>query len=421
MSGSVAADPRILDLGRRAAEAALELDGWVERTTGTRPLMAIFDGGVAASAAALPPAARVEAAGSAGPLVGRFEGLLAELGDPGGDHEAELLAEMLRAYRTQARVAAGVAVPWTQQVRDAIGVEVDRFAPALLERLAHGVHEALRAAGHDGALPDALARWTAERTVPTAGLAAQAQTILDEARARSGALLPELPDETDLRLEIVHDVFYGGYNEYLHDFRGECRLNGDHPWTLPQLRHTVAHEAFPGHHAISSIREAQGRAGRLTGGALLYYARTPLTPVIEGVCEVADSRLGWACDEDSEVYERLNRYRKAVFTDIAVAVNRDGMGRDEALEMIQRSAFTTRAAAEARWTFITHPLWYTSFPHYWHGTEGVRSAIATLERSGIGDRWTALTHDQPHTLATLARAAERMTAEHAAPTSGVSA
>ena len=418
MSAAATPDPRLLDLGRSAAEAALELDGWVERATGTRPLMAIFDPEIAASAAALPPAARVEAAGTPRPLVARFEALLATLGDPGGDHEAELLASMLRAYLTQARVVAGEALPWTQQVRDAIGVEVDRFAPATLERLATDLREALREAGFEGEVRDAVARWSAARTVPAGDLSTHAQRFLDDARARSVALLPALPSATELRLEIVHDVFYNGYNEYFGEHRGECRLNGDQPWTLPQLRHTVAHEAYPGHHAISSIREAQGRGGRLTGGALLYYARTPLTPVIEGICEVACRRLGWGWDADAEVYERLNRYRKAVFTDLAVAVNRDGMGRDEAVAAVERDAFTTRASAEARWTFITHPLWYTSFPHYWHGTEAVRAALATLDAAGIGDAWTVLLHDQPHDPATLARAASVLAERAAAGTGG---
>lgn len=405
---AAAPDPRLLDLGRRAAEAALELDGWVERFTGTRPLMAIFDPGVAASAAALPPAARVEAAGTPRPLVARFEALLAELGDPAGDHEAELLAGVLRAYRTQARVVAGEPIAWTEQVRDAIGVEVDRFAPDLLARLADELRAALREAGFEGDLGDAVARWSAARTVAASELPTLAQGFLDDARARSDALLPQLPSATELRLEIVHDVFYNGYNEYLGEHRGECRLNGDQPWTLHQLRHTVAHEAFPGHHAISSIREAQGREGRLAGGALLYYARTPLTPVIEGICEVSCRRLGWPWDADAEVYERLNRYRKAVFTDLAVAVNRDGMGRDETIRAVERDAFASRAAAEARWTFITHPLWYTSFPHYWHGTEAVRAAVAALDAAGIGDAWTELLHDQPHDPLTLERAVTAM-------------
>ena len=406
-------DPRLLDLGRRTAEAALELDGWVERTTGTRPLMAIFDPEVAASAAALPPAARVEAAGSPRPLVARFEALLVELGDPKGEHEAVLLADVLRAYRTQARVAAGEHVAWTDQVRDYIGVAVDRFAPQVLSRLADDLREALHEAGFEAELGDAVARWTEARTVALADLPRHAQTYLDDARARTDALLPALPAATELRLEIVHDVFYNGYNEYLGEHRGECRLNGDLPWTLPQLRHTVAHEAFPGHHAISSIREAQGREGRLTGGALMYYARTPLTPVIEGVCEVACRRLGWAWDADAEVYERLNRYRKAVFTDVSVAINRDGMGRAEAIAAIERDAFASRAAAEARWTFLTHPLWHTSFPHYWHGTEAVRGALAVLDDAGAGDAWTTLTHDEAHDPATLAHAAAEFVARAA--------
>jgi hypothetical protein len=415
MSPEVAPDPRLLDLGRRAAEAALELDGWVDRATGTRPLMAIFDPQVAASAAAQPPAARVAEAGTPRPLVARFEALSAELGDPGGEHEAELLAGMLRAYLTQARVVAGEKIPWTEQVRDAIGVEVDRFVPEVLERLAADLRDALREAGFEGELRDAVARWSAAHTVPAGDLPEHAQRFLDDARARTDALLPALPSATELRLEIVHDVFYNGYNEYFGAYRGECRLNGDQPWTLPQLRHTVAHEAFPGHHAISAIREAQGQMGLLTGGALLYYARTPLTPVNEGTCEVACRRLGWPWDADAEVYERLNRYRKAVYTDLAVAVNRDGVGRDEAIRAVERDAFTSRASAEARWTFITHPLWYTSFPHYWHGTEAVRAALDVLDGAAIGAAWTTLLHDRPHDVRTLATAAATMAAASVSP------
>jgi hypothetical protein len=401
-------DPRVLDVGRRAALAALDLDVHLERLTGTRPLMAIFDPEVAAAArrgAVMGPRR------SAAELIDDFAALASELGEAVGG-EAAVLAEMLRAYRTQARVAAGDAVAWVEQVRDAIGVDVDRIAPPVLDHLAEQLAAALAAAGFPGDVAAALPRWSAERRVGVDAFRAAAAATLEEARARSAALLP-LPAATDLRLEIVHGVFYGGYNEYLHDFRGECRLNGDVAWTTPQLRHTIAHEAFPGHHAISALREAQGRAGELAGGALLYIARTPLTPVIEGVCEVASRRLGWGWDADAEVYDHLNRYRKAVTTDVAVAVHRDGMQRAEAIDLLERRAFVARESAERSWTFITHPLWHVTYPHYWYGTEGVRAALAQLDAAGIGDAWTDLTHVNAHTLATLAAAAEAAVAQRA--------
>lgn len=383
-------------LAKRMNSAALQLNGLVWESLGTMPLMANF----------YPEETTVR--GEWLELVEVFSNLRSELGRPHTQDDL-LLDGMLRAFELQARVGAGETISWVDQVKGFVQVNPEPIKTQVISSLRDDLGHALDRAGYGGELPVAVNAWLHDQTIPKDAFDAEAQRYLLESRRLTEQILP-LPSETNIQLNVVHDVFYNGYNEYSGNYRGECRLNGDFQWTYPQLRHTVAHEAFPGHHAISAIKEAQAQQGVLPKAAALYYARTPLSPIIEGVCEFAYSLLDWQWDPHDHVYSRFNRYRKAILTNTAIAINRDGMSRDEAIQLLKTEALADQDWAEARYTFLTHPLWNTSFPHYWFGTEIIRTAIEQLEQAGLSQHIFDLTHYYPHSVETFQNAVQTLLA-----------
>lgn len=384
-------------LAERMNSAALRLNVLVGESLGTMPLMANFyPAGPATSGGWLE-------------LVEVFSTIRDELGSPRTQDDT-LLDGMLRAFELQARVGAGEVVSWVDQVKGFVQVNPDLITTQVISSLRDDLGQALDQAGYSDELPKAVSTWLHNQTIPKESFDSEAQRYLHESRRLTERINP-LPAETNIQLNVVHDVFYNGYNEYFGNYRGECRLNGDFRWAYPQLRHTVAHEAFPGHHAISAIKEAQAQQRTLPKAAALYYARTPLTPIIEGVCEFANSFLDWQWDVHDHVYSRLNRYRKAILTNAAIAVNRDSMPRDEAIQLLKTEAMADQDWAEARYTFLTHPLWNTSFPHYWFGTEVIRTAIEQLEHAELSQHIFNLTHHYPHSVETFQNAVQVLLAQ----------
>lgn len=387
-------------IAKQMNRAALRLNTLVREHLGTMPLMATFY------------AETTSAHASWSELVDAFASMRDTLGTPQSCDE-QLLSGMLTSFELQARVGQGEPVSWVDQVRGFVQIDPKPIAEDRLIKLREHLEAALDQADYSGPLAEATRAWNTAQRVPKASFDAAAHAYLAESKRLAETRLGGLPSGTNIELKVVHGVFYNGYNEYFGRFQGECRLNGDFEWTYPQLRHTIAHEAFPGHHAISAIREELAASGQLPQAGALYYARTPLTPVIEGVCEVGSELLSWDWSVHDEVYSRFNRYRKAVMTNVAIAINRDGLSRNEAITMLKLEALADQEWAEARYTFLTHPLWNTSFPHYWFGTEQVREALDRLKAAGLANQLIDLTHRYPHSVETFQKTVDTLLAEHA--------
>ena len=103
-------------------------------------------------------------------------------------------------------------------------------------------------------------------------------------------------------------------------------------------------------------------------------ANTPVSPIIEGVAENGLEILGWKTTPDDELFSTFNRLLFGVRTNAAILRHEHGEPRQEVIAYMMREAGAREDWAIYQETFITDPLWHTSFPHYWHGAKLIREA-----------------------------------------------
>lgn len=292
------------------------------------------------------------------------------------------LAAQLRAIETQAATLAGEALPYEEHLRrcfDRAPVRRDEAvfeaAAAELDRLLPGTEEvAVR-----------LAAWDDRFVIAPERLPAVVDWLVGIFRARAAALFG-LPDGEDLRVSLVRDRPWTGYNWYDGGFRSRVELNLDLPVRAARLLHTLAHETYPGHHLEHARKEAElvERAGRLEASVLLI--NTPECLVSEGLADVGHRFASPAETEADllvELFERaglevardpaaaraeaarsvaIRPYRdrlEEVAGNAALLRHADGASHEEVLAYLRRFGLMAPDRAAKRLEFIEHPLWRT--------------------------------------------------------------
>ena len=202
--------------------------------------------------------------------------LEAEVRDADRRHWLDL---QLVALETLARVKAGDPIPYLDQVARCLTLHLERRPDAAFEAAAARLETALPG---EGTLADRMAAEDAAWTVPPDRVAAVADVLVPRFRDRAAAQFG-LPDGEALRVSLVRDQPWTGYNWYDGGFRSRVDLNVDMPIRLPNLVGTVAHETYPGHHLEHATKEQVlvEELGRLEASILLI--NTPECLISEGL------------------------------------------------------------------------------------------------------------------------------------------
>jgi hypothetical protein len=61
-----------------------------------------------------------------------------------------------------------------------------------------------------------------------------------------------------------------------------------------------------------------------------------------------------------------------------------------------------RIEAETHFRFLAHPLWCTSLPHYYYGTEAVRAGYLRFRDEGRAPEFLSVLYREVHTFRTFA-------------------
>ena len=99
--------------------------------------------------------------------------------------------------------------------------------------------------------------------------------------------LVELPAGEGVQVELVHDVPWMAFCEYLGEGQSQISVNGDLPFSAIELLQLVLHETYPGHHterACKDERLVQG-CGLLEESIVLVP--TPQSLIAEGIATLA--------------------------------------------------------------------------------------------------------------------------------------
>lgn len=322
-------------------------------------------------------------------LRARLPGEVAEAG-----RRAWLHAQLV-ALETQAAAAAGDPLPYLEHVTRCFDWRPERIPDAVFDAAAA---ELDRLVPGEGSLDARLAGWDSALMIPVDRL----PSILDwlvgifrEGAARDFGL----PAGEQLRVSLVTDRPWSGYNWYDGGLRSRVEINTDLPVRAPDLLRVVAHETFPGHHLEHAWKEAglvmQGR--RLECSAQLINA--PECLLSEGLANVGFrfavppssepdllvelfGRAGLALAHDpakardvASIAAAMRHERdrlRAISGNAAMLRHVDGLAREAVADYIVSVGRTARPRAEQSLDFIEHPLWRTYVFVYGEGEELLR-------------------------------------------------
>ena len=335
---------------------------------------------------------------------------------PKADRRAWLDAQLV-ALEAHAAGLAGDPLPYQEHVARCMGFAPPRRPDVEFHRARAVIDELLPG---DAPLADRLDAWDRELEIAVDRLPAVIDWLVERFRARAARDFG-LPDGEDLRVGLVTNKPWTGYNWFDGGRRSRVDINTDLPARAPSLVHTVAHETYPGHHLEHAWKEADlvDAQGRLEASILLM--NTPECPVSEGLADLgvafavpsdehADllvelfERAGLAVADDPAVgratAERVvalvpaRRALKATRGNAAYLRHADGRAHDEVLDYLRDVGGYAPAVAAKRLEFIEHPLWRTYVFAYAEGEALLRRWVEAVPPAERTARFARLLHEQ---------------------------
>jgi hypothetical protein len=283
-------------------------------------------------------------------------------------------------------------------------------------------------------LADRLEAWDERFTIPIDRLAAVSTWLIERFRDRAAATFG-LPEGEELRIRLVTNKPWTGYNWFDGARRSRVEINTDLPSHAAGLVHVAAHESYPGHHLEHASKEAElvDGLGRLEATVLLI--NTPECLVSEGLADLGHQFAVPPADEADllvELYERAGlgvaddraAARAAAETTVALIEPRyrlsesrvnaalmrhaDGLGHDDVLAWLRDVGRFAPDVARKRLEFIEHPLWRTYVFVYAEGEALLRRWLEQVPEADHAARFGRLLREQltPRAIAAeLSRAA----------------
>ena len=301
----------------------------------------------------------------------------------------------LVALETLARTAAGEAIPYLDQVTRCFAFTPSRRPDARFAAAAAALDSLLDGSG---SLAERLAAEDARWTVPPDRVTAVVDALVPRYRAWAAHHYPMPPDE-DLRVSLVHDQPWSGYNWYDGGYRSRVDFNLDLPVRLPSFIGTVAHETYPGHHLEHARKEQVlvEELGHLEASVLVI--NSPECLISEGLANLGrelvvppDDRpallaelasvAGLDLADDPRTLEEAAARQALIAShretldearlNAALMLHDEGLSRDEVLAYLVDVGRFAPAMAAKRLEFIEHPLWRLYIYVYFEGEQLLR-------------------------------------------------
>jgi hypothetical protein len=307
---------------------------------------------------------------------------------------------VLHALHIFARVRDGASISYLEQVRAYLELS-DIWVPEdELASLRDTLLSILAQQGLPGELAGGLRAWEARQRVPADGVDAVARPLI--AASHDAALASGIPIPSHVEVSlVVHSTPYYAYARYHCGFRGTIELSSDIAWTAESIKHSICHEAFPGHQGSAAAREVAIAGGDWGPLVLPGLANSPTSPISEGLAENGTDMIGWIVSADDELFAVHNALTFGVLTNAAVLRHEHGEPQERVIDFMITEAGVSETWARYQYRFLTDPLWHTSFPHYWHGAKLIRAAREQFR--GREEALYQILYGRPQTAETLRR------------------
>ncbi|GAC1329979.1 MAG: hypothetical protein NVSMB2_28830 [Chloroflexota bacterium] len=243
------------------------------------------------------------------------------------------------------------------------------------------------------------------RTLTEPHIHAILNATLAEARERATQNIGPLPERPLMSVDLVHDVPYTAYCDYLSN---TIRLNADQPFSAARLKLLILHEAYPGHDYHLAWRERDAHAGRQPVDSLLVITNTPSSPLFEGIGDNGAVFLDMLGAEEQDQF-LLSKLRSAACVNACLMLHEQHRSPEEVRDFLIEEGLGEPRWAETRLRFMQDSLRAPFIFSYYLGYVSVAEAYAGWR----GPRATFFTclYGQMHSPRSLRLATERSSLE----------
>lgn len=326
------------------------------------------------------------------------------------------LEVQLVALETQAAALTGETLPYLDHVERCFAFRPSRRPEVELREAALAIDALLPG---PGTLDERLQAWDRGFEIAVDRLPAVIEWLVARFRERAATLFG-LPEGEDLRVSLVRDQPWSGYNWFDGGRRSRVDINTDLPVRAPDLVHTVAHETYPGHHLEHAWKETDlvDRAGHLEASILLI--NTPECLISEGLANLG---VRFAVPDDEAVDLHVGSFERAglpvaadpaaaraaaervvalagpraalgaVRGNAAILRHADGRSHEDVLAYLQDVGRMPATTAAKRLEFIEHPLWRTYVFVYSEGEALLRRWVDAVPPAERAARFARLLHE----------------------------
>jgi len=321
------------------------------------------------------------------------------------------LAAQLTAIEAQVRALAGDPLPYADHVAACFDARMARRPDSAYAAAAANLADLVPG---EGPLAARLAAWDARFVIPPARLSGVIDRLVAVARERAAA-------DFGLRVGLVTDQPWSGYNWYDGGLQSRVDLNTDLPIQVKRLLDTLCHETYPGHHLEHAWKEADLVATRGRVEASVLTINTPECFISEGLAELGrrfasppeaepdllvdlyalaglpladDPAAARDAAERTVAMAGARATLEAAAADAALLRHAEGRTHDEVLAYLRDVGLMSPERAAKLLEFIEHPLWRTYVFVYSAGEELLSrwlEAVAPVERA---TRFGRLLHEQ---------------------------
>lgn len=223
------------------------------------------------------------------------------------------------------------------------------------------------------------------------------------AEARQGAVrtIGPLPERPLMSVELVHDVPYTAYCDYLSN---TIRLNADQPFSPARLKLLILHEAYPGHDFHLAWRERDVKIGRQPVDSLLVITDTPSSPLFEGIGDNGAIFLDVLGPDEQDEFV-LSKLRSAACVNACLMLHEDHRSPEDVRAFLIEEGLGQPRWADTRLRFMQDPLRAPFIFSYYLGYVAVANAYAGW-RGPRADFFSSL-YGQMHSPRSLHLATER--------------
>ena len=317
------------------------------------------------------------------------------------------LRDQVAGLRTYAGALAGEVRPYPDEVEGCFGVRPNWTAESVFAAAHERLEELLPG---EGSPAERNARYEGSIRVPADRLERTVAAAIDAARDWTGRLV-DLPPGEGVELELVHDVPWLAFCEYLGDYRSRISVNADLPMSALELLVLTLHETYPGHHAERCLKEQLLVRERGLLEETLVLVPTPQSLISEGIAKLAPwtllegeggAALGAVVHEagiDLDLGHALAVARAlepCQWADVnaALMLHDRGAGADEVKEYVRRWELISPELAARLIRFLGEPTSRTYMVTYaaglelcrgWVGDEPDRFRRLLTEQVRVGD------------------------------------